>query len=115
MGNCGWNTFARNVAAASVASLICLFPVSAQTTKSFGTKNHLSLAVPDIQKAVVELESRPEYKEYGRPLKIQVGKNGKRQVNLYDPDGIRVELMEPKTVTGQPVPPSTEPLPPSVY
>lgn len=83
--------------------------------KSFGTKNHLSLVVPDIQKAVAELESRAAYKEYGRPLKIQVGRNGKRQVNLYDPDGTRVELMEPNTVTGKSAPSSTAPLPPSAY
>jgi lactoylglutathione lyase len=83
--------------------------------KSFGTKNHLSLVVPDIQKAVTELESRPAYKDYGRPLKIQVGRNGKRQVNLYDPDGTRIELMEPTTATGQPVPSSTAPLPPAAY
>jgi lactoylglutathione lyase len=83
--------------------------------KSFGTKNHLSLAVPDIQKAVAELEARPAYKDYGRPLKIQVGRNGKRQVNLYDPDGTRVELMEPNTVSGQAAPSSTAPLPPAAY
>jgi hypothetical protein len=29
-----------------------------------------------------------------------------------DPNGIRVELMEPNTVDGQPVPPTTLPLPP---
>jgi lactoylglutathione lyase len=83
--------------------------------KSLGTKNHLSLVVPDIQKAVAELESRPAYKAYGRALNVQTGKNGKRQVNLYDPDGTRVELMEPNTATGTPVPPSTAPLPPSAY
>jgi lactoylglutathione lyase len=42
---------------------------------------------------------------------VQVGKNGKRQVNLYDPDGTRVELMEAQTADGKPVPPSTAPPP----
>ena len=42
---------------------------------------------------------------------MHVGKNGKRQVNLYDPDGTRVELMEPKTVDGKAVASSTAPLP----
>ena len=78
----------------------------------WGTKNHLSLVVPDIEKSVAELESRPYYKTYGETLTIHTGVNGKRQVNLYDPDRTRVELMEPKTVTGQPVPPSTAPPPP---
>jgi catechol 2,3-dioxygenase-like lactoylglutathione lyase family enzyme len=80
----------------------------------FGTKNHVSLLVPDVQKAVAELESRPAYKTYltyGKPLTVQVGKNGKRQVNLYDPDGTRVELMEGQTADGKPVPPSTAPPP----
>jgi catechol 2,3-dioxygenase-like lactoylglutathione lyase family enzyme len=80
---------------------------------AWGGKNHLSLAVPDIEKAVATLEARPAYKEYGRPLKIATGVNGKRQVNLYDPDGTRVELMEPNTVTGKPTPSSTAPPPPA--
>jgi len=83
--------------------------------KSDGTENHVSLVVPDMQKAMSELESRPAYKTYlatyGRPLEVHVGVNGKRQVNLYDPDGTRVELMEPFTANGKPVPPSTAPLP----
>jgi catechol 2,3-dioxygenase-like lactoylglutathione lyase family enzyme len=82
---------------------------------TFGTKNHVSLVVPDVQKAIAELETRPAYKTYltyGKPLQSQVGKNGKRQVNLYDPDGTRVELMEAQTADGKPVPPSTAPPPP---
>jgi lactoylglutathione lyase len=46
---------------------------------------------------------------------MQVGKNGKRQVNLYDPDGTRVELMEANTVDGKPVAPSTAPPPPPAH
>jgi lactoylglutathione lyase len=80
---------------------------------SWGTKNHLSLVVPDVEKAVAELESRPYYKTYGKQLAIHTGVNGKRQVNLYDPDGTRVEIMEPNTVTGTPVPPSSAPPPAS--
>jgi catechol 2,3-dioxygenase-like lactoylglutathione lyase family enzyme len=79
----------------------------------WGTKNHLSLTVPNIDKAVAILESRPYYKDvYGKPLTIATGINQKRQVNLYDPDGTRVELMEPFTVTGKPTPSSTAPPPP---
>jgi lactoylglutathione lyase len=84
----------------------------------FGTRNHTSLVVPDIQKAVVDLEGRPAYKTYltwAKPLEIHTGVNGKRQVNLYDPDGTRVELMEPFTASGQPVPPSTAPPPPPAH
>ena len=80
--------------------------------ETFGGKNHTSLAVPDVAQAIAELESRPAYKTYGKPLTMQVGKNGKRQVNLFDPDGTRVELMETRTVDGKAVPSSTAPAPP---
>lgn len=89
---------------------------SPSNESSWGTKNHLSLVVPDMEKAVAELESSPYYKTYetyGKPLTIHTGVNGKRQVNLYDPDGTRVELMEPNTVTGKPTPSSTAPPPPA--
>lgn len=79
---------------------------------TFGTKNHISLLVPDVQKAITQLEARPYFKTYGREIRMQVGKNGKRQVNLYDPDGTRVELMESHTVDGKPVASSTAPPPP---
>jgi lactoylglutathione lyase len=85
---------------------------------TFGTQNHTSLVVPDIEKAVADLEARPAYKSYltyGRPLEIHVGVNGKRQVNLYDPDGTRVELMEAQTADGKPVPPSSAPPPPPAH
>ncbi|MGB7264858.1 MAG: VOC family protein [Terracidiphilus sp.] len=82
---------------------------------NFGVKNHVSLLVPDMLTAIARLESRPAFKTYlttyGKPLDMHVGKNGKRQVNLYDPDGTRVELMEGHTVDGKPVPPSTAPPP----
>jgi lactoylglutathione lyase len=76
-----------------------------------GTKNHLSLTVPDAQKAIEILKARPAFKDYGKELKVQVGVNQKRQVNIYDPDGSRVELMEPNTITGKPTPSSNTPPP----
>lgn len=72
-----------------------------------GVKNHASLEVPDIEKALQELEKRPARKLYGREIKMQIGKNRKRQANLFDPDGTRIELMEPKTIDGQPAVSST--------
>ena len=82
---------------------------------NFGGKNHIALEVPDITKAVEILESRPAFKTYGKELKIATGINQKRQVNIYDPDGTRVELMEPKTITGNPTPSSTAPPPPPAH
>jgi len=83
--------------------------------EKWGTKNHLSLVVPDIEKAVVALEARPAFKNYGKTLTIATGVNGKRQVNLYDPDGTRVEIMEPNTVDGKPRPSSSAPPPQPVH
>ncbi|HLK62484.1 MAG TPA: VOC family protein [Bryobacteraceae bacterium] len=82
---------------------------------SRGTKNHMSLMVPDAQKALEILKQRAARGLYqpsdGKPMAIQVGVNRKRQINLYDPDGTRIELMEPDTVDGQPAPNSTAPPP----
>ena len=82
-----------------------------------GTKNHMSLTVPDAQKALEELTRRAARGLYkapeGKEMAIQIGVNRKRQVNLYDPDGTRIELMEPNTVDAKPAPSSTAP-PPTV-
>jgi lactoylglutathione lyase len=77
-------------------------PDAAQT----GVKNHICLVTPDIKRAVAILEARPARKNYTRPIELRVGKNGKRQANLFDPDGTRIELMEPNTIDGKPVPSS---------
>jgi len=71
-----------------------------------GTMNHICLMVPDMDKAVALLESRRAKAGYDRPMEIRTGVNRKRQCNLYDPDGTRVELMEPNTIDGKPAPSS---------
>ncbi len=83
--------------------------------KRLGTMNHLSLAVPDIDRAVAALKARPAFASYGKPLEVHLGVNRKRQVNLYDPDGTRVELMEPFTIDGKVTPPSSAPPPPASH
>lgn len=75
------------------------------------SQHHICLEVPDIQQALATLEARPGRKSYTRPLEIRTGVNQRRQLNLYDPDGTRIELMEPRTVDGKPAPASTSPLP----
>jgi lactoylglutathione lyase len=80
-------------------------------TERLGTLHHICLEVPDIDKAKAQLEQRPAAKNYTRPLTIATGTNRKRQMNLYDPDGTRTEVMEPKTVDGVPAPPATAPPP----
>jgi catechol 2,3-dioxygenase-like lactoylglutathione lyase family enzyme len=75
--------------------------------KTLGTLHHICLEVPDIEKSKAVLEARPARAAHTRPLEIRTGVNRKRQMNLYDPDGTRSELMEPQTVDGKPTPPST--------
>ena len=57
------------------------------------------------------MKSRAARVSYTRDIAIQVGVNRKRQVNLFDPDGTRIELMEPNTIDGTPAPSSTAPPP----
>lgn len=76
-----------------------------------GGAHHLCLEVPDLEKARAILESRAPQIDYVRPLTIKTGVNRKRQLNLFDPDGTRVELMESRTVDGLPAPSSTAPPP----
>jgi lactoylglutathione lyase len=81
------------------------------TVGRLGTLHHLCLEVPEIDAAKANLEAKPARKEYSRELEAKTGINRKRQMNLYDPDGTRVELMEPKTVDGTPAPSSSAPPP----
>ena len=75
--------------------------------KALGTLHHICLEVPDMNKALADLEGRPARKLYTKPLEIRTGVNRKRQMNLFDPDGTRSELMEPGTIDGKPTPPAT--------
>jgi len=89
---------------------LMLYETLPEPTKR-GTAHHLCLYVPDIEKSKAELESRAASAGYTRPLEIRTGINRRRQLNLYDPDGTRVELMEPHTVDGKPAPSSNAPPP----
>jgi catechol 2,3-dioxygenase-like lactoylglutathione lyase family enzyme len=61
-----------------------------------GVMNHISLGVVDMKKAQAILESHG-WKPHGDE-KAQMGKDGKWQLNVYDPDLTRIELMEFKPV-----------------
>lgn len=76
-----------------------------------GTSHHICLEVPDVEKALATLQPRAVRCNYTKAIEIKTGINRKRQFNLYDPDGTRVEVMEPKTVDGAPTPSSTAPPP----
>jgi catechol 2,3-dioxygenase-like lactoylglutathione lyase family enzyme len=62
------------------------------TQKQLGVLNHFSIGVVNMEKSVTLLDSQDRLKnQRGGP---QLGKDGKWQFNMYDPDGTRVELME---------------------
>ncbi len=60
--------------------------------QTVGVMNHISLGVPDMKNTQATLESRG-WKSNNRE-KYQLGRDGKVQLNVYDPDLTRVELME---------------------
>lgn len=64
-------------------------PISAG---ELGVLDHFSLGVVNMEKAVTTLSA--EDRLGGTDARPQMGKDGKWQFNLYDPDKVRVELME---------------------
>jgi lactoylglutathione lyase len=78
---------------------------------SRGVQHHIALEVPDMAQALARLEAKPARKTYTRSLEVRTGINRRRQLNLFDPDGTRIELMEPQTVDGKPAQSSTAPPP----
>jgi catechol 2,3-dioxygenase-like lactoylglutathione lyase family enzyme len=57
-----------------------------------GVMNHISLGVADMAKAQALLESHG-WKTHGEEH-AQMGRDGKRQLNVFDADHTRIELME---------------------
>ena len=57
-----------------------------------GVMNHISYGVSDMKKAQSIIESHG-WKEHGEEH-AQMGRDGKRQLNVFDPDHTRIELME---------------------
>jgi len=67
-------------------------PLSGVGQQELGVLNHLSIGVPNMEQAMTTLyrEDRLSPRQDGPKM----GKDGKWQTNLYDPDGTRIELME---------------------
>jgi catechol 2,3-dioxygenase-like lactoylglutathione lyase family enzyme len=57
---------------------------------TLGVMNHIALGVPDIHAA----ESQLRKNGWSGNEQPKIGRDGKWQLNLYDPDDTRVELME---------------------
>jgi len=64
-----------------------------QTRQQYGSMQHICLEVPDIQAGRKIALERGQYD--AAKLEPRVGHNRKWQLNLFDPDGTRTELMEP--------------------
>lgn len=65
--------------------------------RQLGTMHHIALVVPDMQEALMMVRSRTASDDPNHRAVPQVGRNKKWQLNLHDPDGTRVEFMEPWT------------------
>ena len=72
-------------------------PLASVNQAHLGVLNHFSVGVPNMEKAVTTLIAGDRLSP--RHDGPQMGKDGKWQANLYDPDGTRVELMEFQPVT----------------
>jgi catechol 2,3-dioxygenase-like lactoylglutathione lyase family enzyme len=67
-------------------------PLDRIDARELGVLNHVSLGVPNMEAAVTRLYAENRLSE--RHDGPSMGRDGKWQANLYDPDGTRVELME---------------------
>lgn len=76
------------------------------STDRLGTMHHICLEVPDVEKAGAILAKRKLPEGSKPPTEMKAGINGKRQINYYDIDGTRVEIMEPNPFDGKPRPSS---------
>ena len=81
------------------------------STDQLHVLHHFCLEVGDAGAAAEALGKRTLPAGCRPSDPIRTGRNRKRQVNCYDPDGTRVEIMDATTVDGQPAPPSGAPAP----
>ena len=67
------------------------------TRQQLGSMHHVALRVPDIQESLELMRAR--WRQSDGTLGVpRIGRNNRWQLNLFDPDGTRTELMEPYTV-----------------
>ncbi len=76
---------------------------------SMGSMNHICLEVDDVTLSVATLKNRILPEGCKTPTEMKTGINMKRQINCFNIDGTRVEVMEAKTVDGKPTPSSSAP------
>lgn len=75
-----------------------MLTTAAPDRRQLGTAHHVALLVSDIQDALERVRLRTAVDDPNHRATPQIGRNNRWQLNLYDPDGTRIELMEPWTV-----------------
>jgi lactoylglutathione lyase len=63
-----------------------------------GSAHHVALLVTDIQQALETVRARTQPGDRNHRATPNIGVNNRWQLNVFDPDGTRVEFMEPFTV-----------------
>jgi catechol 2,3-dioxygenase-like lactoylglutathione lyase family enzyme len=75
-----------------------LYPGAPPTRQQLGSAHHVALLVPDIQQALETVRARTHLDDRNHRATPNIGVNNRWQLNVFDPDGTRVEFMEPFTV-----------------
>ena len=75
-----------------------LYPAAPPNRSQLGSAHHVALLVTDIQQALETVRARTAPEDRNHRANPSIGVNNRWQLNLFDPDGTRVELMEPWTV-----------------
>src|SRR5262249_19397969 len=65
--------------------------------RQLGTEHHIALLVSSIQDALENVRARTSPEDPNHRATPHIGFNRKWQLNVYDPDGTRIEFMEPWT------------------
>ena len=75
-----------------------LYPAAPPTRQQLGSAHHIALLVSDIQQALETVRARTQPGDRNHRATPNIGVNNRWQLNVFDPDGTRVEFMEPWTV-----------------
>jgi lactoylglutathione lyase len=71
-----------------------LYPAAPPTRRQLGSAHHVALMVPDIQQALETVRARTNPGDPNHTASPNIGVNNRWQLNVFDPDGTRVEFME---------------------
>jgi catechol 2,3-dioxygenase-like lactoylglutathione lyase family enzyme len=79
-----------------------LIPFSGVPEANLTTQNHFGLASADLRKTVARLQTRAAGNLLTSPPTVRTKGDLPPRVDVFDPDGARVEIMEPMLAPGQP-------------